>query len=111
MVTESRFDQERRWHTEMAQLGLSAVRALHRQGKPVTSQPPHPDADFVESWLGRQDRRRVRRHLVVFLLIAAALLPLGLLMALIQALVFSLLTALYLLLDTETGEEEARHVA
>jgi len=74
VVTESRFDQERRWHTEMKQLGPGAVRALHRQGKPVTSQPPHPDAHFVEGWLRRRDPPRVRLHLGLLLLILAVVL-------------------------------------
>jgi hypothetical protein len=39
VVTESRFEQERRWLIEMEQLGPEAVRMLHRHGKPVTSQP------------------------------------------------------------------------
>jgi hypothetical protein len=74
VVKESRFDQERRWLTEIEQLGPGAVRALYRHGKPVTSQPPHPDADFVDGWLRRHDRRRVRLHLGLFLLILAVVL-------------------------------------
>jgi hypothetical protein len=70
-MMESRFDQERRWHTEMQQLGPDTVRALHRQGKPVTSQPPYPDADFVEDWLRRHGRHRLRFHLGLFLAILA----------------------------------------
>jgi hypothetical protein len=73
-MTESRFDQERRWLTEMEQLGPEAVRMLHRHRKPVTRQPPHPEADFVEAWLGRHDRRRVRLRLALFLLIAPVVL-------------------------------------
>jgi hypothetical protein len=74
VVTESRFDQERRWLAEMEQLGPEAVRMLHRQGKPVTSQPPRPETEFVEAWLGRDDRRRVRLRLGLFLLIVAVVL-------------------------------------
>ena len=74
VVTESRFDQERRWLTEMEQLGPEAVRVLHRNGKPVTSQPPHPEPDFVKAWLGRHDRHRVPLRLGLFLLIAAVVL-------------------------------------
>jgi hypothetical protein len=74
MAAESRFDRERRWITEMEQLGPDDVRALHRLGKPLTSQPPHPDADFVEGWLRRNSRRRVRLHLGLFLLLLAVVL-------------------------------------
>jgi hypothetical protein len=73
-VTESRFDQERRWLTEMEQLGPEAVRMLQRHGKPVTRQPPHPEPDFVKAWLGRHDRRRLRVRLGLFLVIAAVVL-------------------------------------
>jgi hypothetical protein len=54
----------------MEQLGSGAVRALHGHGKPVTSKHPHPDADFVEGWLRRYDRRRL--HLWLFLLLVLA---------------------------------------
>jgi hypothetical protein len=74
VVTESRFDQERRWLTEMEQLGPETVRMLHRHGKPLTSQPPHPEADFVEGWLRRHGRPHVRLRLGLFLLIAAIVL-------------------------------------
>jgi hypothetical protein len=74
VVKESRFDQERRWLTEMEQLGPDAVRAMHGHGKPVTSKPPHPDADFVEGWLRRHGRRRVHLHLGLFLLILVVVL-------------------------------------
>jgi hypothetical protein len=40
----------------------------------VTSQPPHPEPDFVKAWLGRHDRRRLRLRLGVFLVIAAVVL-------------------------------------
>jgi hypothetical protein len=47
---------------------------LHRRGKPVTSRAPYPEADFVEAWLGRHDRRRVRLRLGLFLLIVVVVL-------------------------------------
>jgi hypothetical protein len=47
---------------------------LPRQGKPATSQPPHPEADFVKAWLGRHDRRRIRLRLGCFPLIVAVVL-------------------------------------
>ena len=74
MTGESRFDLERRWLTEMEQLGPDEVRALHRLGKPVTRQAPYPDADFIESWLRRHGRRRVRLRLGLLLLLLAVVL-------------------------------------
>jgi hypothetical protein len=82
VVNESRFDQERRWLTEMEQLGPEAVRTLHRHRKPVTSQPPHPGADFVEGWLVRHDRRRVWLRLGLSLLILVVLIGTWLVIAL-----------------------------
>jgi F-type H+-transporting ATPase subunit a len=45
------------------------------------------------------------------LLLTAVLLPIAILMGIIQALVFALLAALYILLDTEAAEGEAEHAS
>jgi len=45
------------------------------------------------------------------LLLAVVLLPIALLMSIIQAVVFSLLASLYIMLDTEIAAAEAEHAA
>ena len=65
---ESRFDQERRWLTEMERLGPEAVRTLLRDRKPITAQEPYPEDHFVEAWL-RRKARRVHLQVVALILL------------------------------------------
>jgi hypothetical protein len=60
-VTQNRFDQERRWLTEMERLGPRVVRAWLKDGKPVTDHAPYAELQFVEKWLSRKHHESLRR--------------------------------------------------
>jgi hypothetical protein len=77
VVTESRFDQERRWLTDMERLGPRGVRARLRDGKPVTDQAPYAELPFVEEWLSRKDhdaRHRLTLYCALLVLISVAII-------------------------------------
>jgi hypothetical protein len=68
---ESRFDQQRRWLAEMERLGPRLVRARLRGAKPVTSQAPYPETQFVEAWLRRKRRRGPLQFFALVMLVIA----------------------------------------
>jgi hypothetical protein len=74
---ESRVEQERRWLGEMERLGPDVVRARLRDQKPLTVEPPCPDATFVEVWLNKKERC-IRVRLIAIMILGIAIIALWL---------------------------------
>jgi hypothetical protein len=56
-VRISRAQLEKRWRTDLKQIGRDTVRYRYTNRLPVTDVMPYPEAEFVRKWLERQDRK------------------------------------------------------
>jgi hypothetical protein len=77
-VKIERAELERRWRTEMKQLGVNTIRTRFIQRMLVTDTMPYPEHAFIQAWLEKQERKArlradVMRAIVVVGVIAACI--------------------------------------